>query len=212
MDLKRNSKAVWITIGVLYAIFIITLAVVRLYNPEMLLSRVFWWVIAGTLVFGGAAALVYYAGGKAVALAQQNKLPPAITFAQARAIAMQTLRDPIYMDEFDLNEPLREGVSDEGHPPSQVYRIVGPSKHVKGKIYAIGINMHFPEKRHLLSDPKSDYEVQRMIQKLAAFPRDEPQMKTISSLDPSTGRVVTQVEPVEEKQKEEESKKDELDK
>jgi len=209
----KTSKLYYYNIG-LVIVFIIALIVIKVNNNDFSIKSFYKWLAIGVAIFGAIAGLIFYFNNKKDdSITDKNTLPPAITFLQARSLMIKNLSDPMYMDEIDLSSKEIENVEEVGKPPSKVYCFVGKGKFSSDR-YAIGINMHYPETMNsILTNPKSDYAITKMIKGLASYPQAEPEVTTTVAKNPLLGTEVVTTETKKTEEKEDSSdKEDDLDK
>jgi hypothetical protein len=81
------------------------------------------------------------------------------------------------------------------------------------KRYAIAINMHTPYILFgILTNPKNNYEITKLINSKASYPEPEPSIKTTVSENPLLGTRIVTEEVNREEEKKVDKQEDELDK
>lgn len=203
MSLTKR-QILFISLG-LFALYVIIVGTVQFQDPTFEISRFIKWVFIGAIVgiiFGGGFYYFFEKNEKSIKI--DKELPPAITFIQARKIAIDYLRDPRYMDEIDLETPEVEDVRPIGKPSSQVYVLIGQGKFTDNR-YAIAINMHYPDNLRGVVVNKTDAEITKMINSKAIYPENEPAKRITTSVNPLLGteQRIEEITPTIEKEKEE---------
>lgn len=188
-----REKFVWITLIVIAVVFIIIISIVKANSPNFrTLPFIILLVVGLVFFFGVGIAAHFFNRKKNPEPEKDEKLPAAITVAQAHELAIKILQTPRYAENID--EILDEGTFAVGKGiKSDIYCLVVKGELTKS-IYAICMNMHYPENKwRILINPKpgldGDWspEVYKAIQLLATYPEDQPDIRKITYEDPVRG-------------------------
>ena len=208
----KDNKMTWTILGAILFLYIISIIVIRINNPDFIGAKFFLSLVLGIIVASGIVVYILYFSSDSTTNKQSGQLPPPITFLQARHLAQLSLADPMYMDELDLDNVEYETVEAIGKPACKIYVILAKGKHAKNKSYCICINMHYPDILFGVLVNPSDVRIRHLKLKVTEYPEAEPNKKVTVATNPLLGTQVYTEESEGTKEKKDEEKKDDLDK
>lgn len=210
-EVKKGVGAVsWIA-AIFAVVGIITLIIIKVNMPSFP-----WWqtIIIGVifiLICIGVAFTFYMLEknkDKTENLKEESKLPKPCSLAEARKMAIDSIKDPIYADY--ISDNLGEGVNSYGtNIKNSIYWFKAKGTY-EDVTYLVLINMNYPNTHKTIIINPKDNDIHRYSNMLTMQPEPEPHYKTIVTSSPFTGVQSVSKEPVTESKIEEEKKKEDV--
>lgn len=192
---RSNTKLVFILAIVGFVIEIILLFIIKSQVETFTWKTLIYWVIGGIILFGGISAGFFFVTSylkKKENSVQEKKdtQPQPITLGEAEDLVKNIMFSSLFAQY--LSTPVDVGVIETGEDiKSSIYKHIAFGKYkVNGELvkYAILINMHYPlQKRRVLINPKSDYEIEKALKGLATHPEKAPTVRKIFRKNPILG-------------------------
>lgn len=191
---KSNIKLVYIVAGIAAFLFAAAVIIYKVNAPEFSTPKMIVWIaLAWIIIAGGAGGFHYYTRRQKTKIIEEqiaDKLPPAITKAQARLHALKLLRDEPFSDYIRDVEVESTGLFGKSKR-SSIYTLIGKGQYSANTKYCIIINQHFPEEKSTVLLNATAPQISRYQNIAAVDPEDEPVVEERIDRDLATGKETT---------------------
>ena len=210
---KSNTTLLWVITSIFFFVYMLSLILVKLSNPEFSFSLLIFLLLLGVFIVGAIVFGFYHFGKKKIEAKNEiAKIPKAIDKKTAYKIAQDILSEPPFADYINENTIDKDTVEEVGKgQKTSIYLLVGKGIYRNCK-YAIILNMHIPHERNTVLVNPTDYELNKYKQLLSFSPEDEPDTERITTENILTGnkQLIERTMQKQEKENNELEKKEDL--